>query len=85
MADPDKTRIISIAPAPNHLHAVYIDVDDEEIFDPVICLAVIEDDDGHRHIEAMVHDAVGGIERADASNNFDRLDWRHDPCQCLEA
>lgn len=77
-------KIISISPAPNHLHAVYIDVD-EEIFDPVICLAVIEDDDGHRHIEAMVHDAVGGIERADASNNFDRLDWRQGECQCSVA
>ncbi|MBN2646130.1 MAG: hypothetical protein JXR59_11740 [Desulfuromonadaceae bacterium] len=82
MAD-RKGKIISISPAPNHLHAVYIDVDDsEEIFDPVICLAVIEDDDGHRHIEAMVHDAVGGIERAADSCNFERLDWRRAKCQC---
>ncbi|MFO7831101.1 MAG: hypothetical protein R6V18_03835 [Desulfuromonadaceae bacterium] len=80
----DKTKIVSTTPAPDHLHAVYLD-GDSEVFEPLVCLATIEDDDGQHHIEAMVHGGIGNIERADAASNFDRLEWRQGECQCSVA
>lgn len=80
----ENTKIISISPAPDNLLAVYLD-EDSEVFEPLVCLAVIEDQDGHRHIESMVHGGIGNVERADAASNFDRLEWRQGKCQCSLA
>ena len=47
-------KIVQIIPAPNNLYARYKETDGEQFLDKVVCLALIEDEDGYRYVAPMI-------------------------------